>query len=408
MTAAVADGSDRADWLTRREPHPDAPGLGGLVPDPDEFVARALFRRAVWTPGRDAGQFATTAGLWSDALARGVRTPSFRLVRDGATLPPATYCRSAGVGHRTIADVIQPNRVLELHDDGATVVLQGLQLTDPRLARASNNVALALDHPVQVNAYLSPRAARGLELHFDYHDVFVLQLGGRKRWRVWEPLARTLRPLRSVPPIAKPTFGELGEPALDLTLEAGDCLYLPRGFPHAAETVESASEHLTIGVVAITWQRAVRHALDLVSSEDESLAASIDPLDVRHDPAALERLAAHLAPPAVRQWMAEEVWRRQPATRLRPLAAPEVDLDTALRFTPGPLLWLAADAARGCVHVGLGDRELQVPIEAHGLLAALFETAGPFRLGDVDDELDDESRLAVGRRLAIEGVVAPA
>ena len=72
--------------------------------------------------------------------------------------------------------MIQPNRVLELHDGGATVVLQGLQLTDPHLAKLSNNLALALDHPVQVNAYLSPPAAHGLELHYDLHDVFVVQL----------------------------------------------------------------------------------------------------------------------------------------------------------------------------------------------------------------------------------------
>ena len=84
--------------------------------------------------------------------------------------------------------------MLELHAAGATMVLQGLQLTDPHLARVANNLALALDHAVQVNAYLSPAAARGLELHFDHHDVFVLQLDGRKRWRVWEPLERTRHP----------------------------------------------------------------------------------------------------------------------------------------------------------------------------------------------------------------------
>ncbi len=165
------------------------------------FIAADLFRRPVFSPraeaGREPDRFATADGLWTDALTRGSRTPSFRLVRAGTTLPPGAYCRTAGVGHRTIDDVIQPNRVLELYADGATMVLQGLQLTDPVLGRVANNLALALDHPVQINAYLSPAAARGLELHFDFHDVFVLQLDGRKRWRVWEPLPRTRDPVRS-------------------------------------------------------------------------------------------------------------------------------------------------------------------------------------------------------------------
>ena len=60
------------------------------------------------------------------------------------------------------------------------MVLQGLQFSEPHLGRTANNLALDLGHAVQVNAYLSPAAAKGLELHFDYHDVFVLQLDGRQ------------------------------------------------------------------------------------------------------------------------------------------------------------------------------------------------------------------------------------
>ncbi|MBA3605196.1 MAG: cupin, partial [Acidimicrobiia bacterium] len=253
-------------WVTCRVPHHDAPGLGDLVAEPAAFLAGELFRRPLWTSARllprSPCAFPTAEALWSDALTRHVRTPAFRLVQDGTTLAPSSYCRPAGVGQRTIDDVIEPNRVLELHRAGATMVLQGLQLTDPALGRCATNLALALDHPVQVNAYLSPEAACGLDVHFDYHDVFVVQLDGCKRWRVWEPLARTRQPVRAVAPVTMPTLDELGAPSLDLTMRAGDCLYLPRGFPHAAETIESASAHLTIGVMAVTWQRVVRHALD--------------------------------------------------------------------------------------------------------------------------------------------------
>ena len=62
--------------------------------------------------------------------------------------------------------------------------------------------------------------------------------------------------------IAAPRLDELGDPLLDLTLEAGDCLYLPRGYPHAAETTDQPSDHLTIGLVAVTWQRVLRKAID--------------------------------------------------------------------------------------------------------------------------------------------------
>jgi hypothetical protein len=307
------------------------------------------------------------------------------------------------VGSRSIDDVIQPNRALELHAAGATMVLQGLQFTDPRLARMANNLALDLDHAVQVNAYLSPAAARGLELHFDQHDVFVLQLAGRKRWRVWEPLERTRLPVRSGPPVKMPTFDELGTPTIDRALEAGDCLYLPRGFPHAAETVDDSSAHLTIGVLPLMWHQAVRHAVD------EAVAAGALRESIRVDELSvpdLDAVTGSLGGAAVRRWMAAEVWRKQPATRLRPLEPPAIDLATSVVVTPGPLLWLTG--SEGSVELGLGDRTLTMPPEAHGLLAAVLGSTGPFELGRLDTALDDESRLVVGRRLAAEGVIAAA
>jgi JmjC domain len=375
-----------------------------------------VFRRPVFSAGaatgRDPSRFATADRLWTDALTRGLRTPSFRLVRDGATLPPATYCRTAGVGHRTIDDVVRPNRVLELHAEGATMVLQGLQLTDPLLGRAANNLALALDHPVQINAYLSPASARGLELHFDFHDVFVLQLDGCKRWRVWEPLPRTRDPVKTRTKIPLPVLDELSEPVLDLTLGTGDCLYLPRGFPHAAETIDAASSHLTIGVLAITWHRAVRHVVDAAVAAGE-LTASIPPGTLGAAgvaPPDLAGLADHLDPALLRPWLAREVWHRQPATRLRPLTPPDVGLDTPVELTAGPLLWLAPDREPGrCGAVfGLGDRELRLPAEAHSFLAELLAHPSRFIAAKAGSDLDDGSRLAILTRLAAEGVVAPA
>ena len=102
--------------------------------------------------------------------------------------------------------------------------------------------------------------------------------------------------------------------------------------------------------------------------------------------------------------MATEVWRKQPATRLRPLQPPEVELDTPVAVTPGPLLWLAGSEGRA--ELGLGDRTLTMPAEAHGLLAAVLRTHGPFELGASNVALDEQSRLVVGRRLAAEGVIA--
>src|SRR5690606_17749297 len=121
------------------------------------------------------------------------------------TTDPAHLTRRARIGNRDLTDLAAPNRVIDGYRAGATVALQGLHLTDPGLARFANNLALELDQPVQVNAYLSPSSARGLDVHFDYHDVFVVQLDGTKRWRIWAPTERSREPIGGTHTIPRPT-----------------------------------------------------------------------------------------------------------------------------------------------------------------------------------------------------------
>ena len=74
---------------------------------------------------------------------------------------------------------------------------------------------------VGANVYLTPPGTQGFAPHFDDVDVFLLQLEGRKHWRLYEPsegdkLARFSS--RNF------TQDEIGEPFLETTLEAGDFL----------------------------------------------------------------------------------------------------------------------------------------------------------------------------------------
>lgn len=416
-----------ATWVARREYHPDAPRLGQLVDDTSRFGATEPPRRgdvathqltAVTGPWSDADR------LWDRFLTGGVRHPAFRVVRDGVTMPRSTYCRRAPVGHQQIDDLAEPNRVLELHAGGATLVLQALQFGDPEYARLSTNLALEVDHPVQVNAYLSPANARGLDIHFDFHDVVVVQLAGAKRWRVWAPLQRTERPVKRGPTIAQPSVEELSRPVVDRTVEPGDCIAIPRGFPHAAETVDEASTHLTIGIMALTWDRVLRDRIDDVATgtplADRLPFGALAAQRPCTAAAAITALTAHLDDTALRHAVAAEVWSRQPQTRLRPLGlggahdsrsagASALHVHDPMRVTPGPLLWLdGRDTPDHKQSLQLGDRRLRFPSEGYDFVAGVLDAAGSFTAASVAAKLDDDSRLVVMRRLVAEGVVARA
>ena len=95
------------------------------------------------------------------------------------------------------------------------------------------------------NAYLTPPGTQGFAPHYDDIDAFVLQLEGRKRWRLYAPrLAEEQLPRTSSPNFAP---GDIGEPILDVTLAPGDVLYMPRGCIHQAEALpDHHSLHITL------------------------------------------------------------------------------------------------------------------------------------------------------------------
>ena len=80
-------------------------------------------------------------------------------------------------------------------------------------------------------------------LHWDPQDTMILQVSGRKHWKVYRPTR--LHPLAAdVAPAPKPT----DEPLWDGILEEGDLIYLPRGWWHVAAPLDEPSLHLTVTI----------------------------------------------------------------------------------------------------------------------------------------------------------------
>ncbi|XP_066927843.1 ribosomal oxygenase 1-like [Clytia hemisphaerica] len=100
---------------------------------------------------------------------------------------------------------------------------------------------------VGANVYLTPPASQGFAPHYDDIEAFVVQLEGKKRWRLYSP--RDINETLARHSSQNLSPDELGEPILDRVLEAGDSLYFPRGMIHQAITQDdSHSLHLTLSV----------------------------------------------------------------------------------------------------------------------------------------------------------------
>lgn len=135
--------------------------------------------------------------------------------------------------------------------------------------------------PMGSNSYYTPAGCQGFAPHFDDIDAFILQLEGAKRWRLHAPTD----PRNILPRYSSRDFSqeEVGEVVMDVVLQPGDLLYLPRGMVHQAESLpESHSLHLTISANSArdrTWQSLFEallpRAITLAAAEHRELRASV-------------------------------------------------------------------------------------------------------------------------------------
>jgi len=294
---------------------------------------------------------------------------------------------------------------------GSTIVLVFLHERCPSLQALCRSLAAETSAAIQVNAYLTPPGEQGLQLHYDKHDVFVLQIAGSKHWRVYGSPTRL--PLAEWPP--RPPDTDPGDPVQDVTLQAGDLVYLPRGFVHSAVTEDSPSVHLTVGVKPITWAAVMRGAVEAAFERDASLRGSL-PLGFAADDetrtALTSQLSARLKAAFDARALDDAVaaaYASGRANRPPALAGHLEDLATPVQLNTR--LWRRPDAD-AVVRVGPGEAVIEfhgkrVSVPAHAGAALRFVNAAdaPFTAADLPGRLSPDGALVLVRRLLREGLL---
>lgn len=162
---------------------------------------------------------------------RALRLPFVGMILDGNIVDDTEFAHDIGA----VTGVIDQQRVLTCLEQGATMVLRGLRMYDARVDDLCRSLQHELGHPVHANSYLTPAHSRGADAHADAHSVIIRQVEGRKHWIVRAP---------DVADSSTPT--EPSEAVLDVDLEPGQSLYVPRGFIHEGWTDADPSLHLTL------------------------------------------------------------------------------------------------------------------------------------------------------------------
>ncbi len=375
--------------------------LRRCVGDIDRFATVHWGRRSLHRPSHTDFTDLVDLEEIDRILSANARRPTFRLVRDGVTLPPERSTSAVRVGGARLDDVADLARIAAAVDEGATLVLQGLQRTFLPLSSFCRSLERATSHPVQANAYLTPAGTSGLAQHTDDHDVLVLQVLGSKAWKV----------------------DDLGA----VETLAGDVLYIPAGTAHSAEAQGVASLHLTIGLLRVTHAEVLRRVLDGLTDtldlgrplplgyarpeQERALAVVIDDLTKT-------AVTALQDPELLRPSRVAEAEARRARSRRRPvplgqlrsvLALDDLDGSSVVHRRPDhPARIDAESTPDGGTVLELVDRRVTVPAAMRSAVEQLL--AEPqVTVADLAG-LDDSGALVLVRRLVREGllVVGPA
>ena len=210
-------------------------------------LAGGDFLSRVW--GQTFAHFPGTRGrfhsllAWSDVndmlQKHRLEPPRLRLVRGGSFAAKNEFLRYEG----NRVPFVVPEKLSQQLRDGYTLIIDAVDDMVDGVMRMAEDLERVLHEAVQVNLYAGWREQQGFNRHCDTHDVIVVQVYGKKYWRIYEggrphPLKDDIAPNTEAP--EKVVWEGL--------LEDGDALYVPRGWWHEASGVGDVTLHLTFGI----------------------------------------------------------------------------------------------------------------------------------------------------------------
>ncbi len=184
------------------------------------------------------------------AMRRSLNRPQFRCFQKGEEVHPAVYYTDSVSPRGQSIPMVNMRSLGRLLREGATLILDQANVFDPTMEVACRALQWWSHERVQVNAYLTTNDAAGFPLHWDDHDVVIVQLAGQKEWEV-RSTSRKVPMYRDSDPNNTPS----DEIIWSGLLKASDVMHIPRGHWHQATRTGSGSGtslHVTFGITKRT------------------------------------------------------------------------------------------------------------------------------------------------------------
>lgn len=386
------------------------PALAELVAplSAPDFLAAYWNREFRAWPGQ-AGRFAALIG-WDEInhilATQRLEPPRLILVKGGKNVATERFVHISGNNRRIDAGAVTAQLA-----QGATMVLSFVDEMVPRIGVLADRLGGELGARCNINLYAGWRVDHGFDLHWDRHDVFILQVAGRKHWRVHRPTRDHAARGEEAPPLPKDDV-----PVFDGILEEGAILYIPRGWWHVATPVEEPSLHLTVALAPQSGQEYLRWLVgkalaDPLFRADWPVAAGEAATTAYWHELGAALQALHAAHPPAAFLAAQEAERvARPRFTLPAFAAgtlPRLNDDSRLRLARARALAPVRDPVSGDFGLWVDER-FQACSEAVGALLGRLSSERDTRFAVLAEGLDETVRRELAAcvvRLAAAGAI---
>lgn len=157
------------------------------------------------------------------------------------------------------------DEVKKRHAEGCTLLVRFAEKSDDKLNALAESFAQLFRTDVDIQLYCTPEGHNAFGWHYDVEEVFILQCRGSKHYTIRPNTIHPNPHVKSIPQ-NQGYENEKSTAAIQVTLAEGDCLYIPSGWWHRAET-RSESMHISVGLMP-------RCALDPLEAFPDYLAAN--------------------------------------------------------------------------------------------------------------------------------------
>ena len=297
---------------------------------------------------------------------------------------------------------ICPEKLMQCYSQGATIVVSEAHKKFLPLQQMCARFSRDFQMLCQANAYLSPAGNQGFHSHYDTHDVFVLQLAGRKTFRFYSAGIQ----LPFTDDTYTPDNNTDSQIVDEVVISAGDTLYIPRGIVHDAIADKGEpSLHITLGAFPFVLRDLVQEMVQVAAEANVEWRSAVD---LKQLPADLDQLNEKVADIFSEQVYLEALSRLADEVALQQLsesiAVSEISLQSKFSVEYSRLY-------------GIEKREDKLKLRLPGLVLT-FETPMSDAVKAIFDHrikrvseipaLDDEQKLALCRQLIEAGAITVA